>query len=283
MCTGLTRRRGPGAFTLVELLVVIAIIALLIAVLLPVLARAKQAANTVKCSANEKQIMTSLIMYTQEHKGHMPIPPGLGNFFNPASKSWDQSSMMYYMDPIRSGNGLGMIRYDAGSLWPYITPGANKNPTIAVKPVNENNILYQIMNCPAEPRNARVIFLSGNAGFERNFSYSWNVQMRPDSFGGMPAVPRINKIKGASHKILLIEELAPNDGAAFIHAVFGDPDDVPTFRHNGRGVFGFADGHVTSVDPTDMGFEKKTGSISQHARIVNPTRNNYYFLLHVEQ
>ncbi len=278
------RARTAGGFTLVELLVVIAIIALLIAILLPVLSKAKEAANTVKCAANQKQIMTAVIMYTQEHKGHMPIPPGLGNLFNPAGRTWDQSSMMYYMDntPPIPGNGLGMIRYDAGSLWPYLSPKANRNPTLAVNKMY-STVLEQIMNCPSEPRNARVIFLGGNAGYERNFSYSWNVQMRPDSFGGMPPVPRITRIKGGSHKILLIEELAPNDGAAFVQAVFGDPDDVPTYRHNGRGNFGFADGHVAAVDPTEMGWEKKSGSLSQHARIVNATRNNYFFLLHVEQ
>jgi prepilin-type processing-associated H-X9-DG protein/prepilin-type N-terminal cleavage/methylation domain-containing protein len=43
---------GSGGFTLVELLVVIAIIAILIAILLPVLNRAREQANKVKCMAN---------------------------------------------------------------------------------------------------------------------------------------------------------------------------------------------------------------------------------------
>src|SRR4051812_32919598 len=55
-------------FTLVELLVVIAIIALLIAILLPVLTRAKKAADMVACAAGQKQIMLAFMMYCQENK-----------------------------------------------------------------------------------------------------------------------------------------------------------------------------------------------------------------------
>ena len=65
------RRSIREGFTLVELLVVIGIIAILIGILLPVVRRARQSAQTTQCLSNIRQINQGVLAYVTDHRSRM--------------------------------------------------------------------------------------------------------------------------------------------------------------------------------------------------------------------
>src|SRR5260370_4006517 len=91
-----------AAFTLIELLIVIGILAILAAILLPVLTRAKSAAQATLCINNTKQLTLPWLIYARDHEDRLP--------YNVRGNALRKT--VARNDPLNSANGIMSWRPD---------------------------------------------------------------------------------------------------------------------------------------------------------------------------
>jgi len=222
-----------------------------------------------------RQIYMAMAMFAQDNKGYLPQPYLVGQ--TSMSSPTDPATPNIFAKTLawaqRAPGAAGHIdmRDDASPLWTYLKGEKSRE---------------QIMMCPGDQGEALFGHARDEVKWPRNSSYSLNrFMLRDQNKLGI----RLGSVQSAAQKIMIYEEMAPNDS----WCIMGNSvDDLPSPRHglrmrsnprlnpnsrdflNGSGNYGFFDGHVELIPVTRLIPPKPPGDVSLHWPLLPGDNNN---------
>lgn len=229
-----------GGFTLIELLVVIAIIAILAAILFPVFTTAQQSGKRARCISQIKQLVAANLSYADDNSGH--FVPAASDIAGQNLHRWHgvRTATDRDFDPTQ------------GPLWSYLgkSGGIKKCP------------LLPLLKSKAQAKNSA--YESGCGGYGYNYLYVGGTYYRNDQANAQRISSAMSDLAGPSRTVMFADAAMAcvNRGAiVLVEESFAYPPYLPDssgsvtsaelspsvhFRHAGRAVVGWCDGHVTT-------------------------------------
>ncbi|MBI4028496.1 MAG: prepilin-type N-terminal cleavage/methylation domain-containing protein [Verrucomicrobia bacterium] len=219
---GFATGRLRASFTLIELLVVIAIISILAALLFPGLKSAKESAAGIRCMNGLHQVSVAFQLYANDNDGWSPAI-----FDSVTSLSWSETlaSNSKYLPSLADGRETVMLCPSQKPRF-YIAPSGGHFYGMRVPPgAGITGSRFRITSSP--------IMSAASAG---------------------------NKDYGAADQTILLGDSVYGDAGSpsdyRYQFYFFIPDGAGFYmvhlRHQKRGNFAFADGHVQSLSRTDL-------------------------------
>ncbi len=279
-CRG--RRR---AFTLIELLVVIAIIALLIAILLPAVARAREAGRLAVCQSNTRQMVIAANAYASDHKDRIWFSFGWGRLGEPLDPGSPNSLYIpgtgqlykYCGDADKVGECPGnKRRSDRGrrAANPNTDP-TDRNMFNGDTDLNWDYTMVYRMEGAFTFTTTRAAHLINPAEFPAATRPPFNVtadKLKP--FTGLPLF--IEESTSFNNGIINSED--DPDSYNTTYGLWGGsrgslPGDQVTTRHNGVGTVSFMQGHAETMKAPKGSLETVREDIDLEADDVYVTSN----------
>ena len=210
-------------FTLIELLVVIAIIAILASMLLPALSKARQAAQSIKCVSNMKQMCLGANIYASENDNYLP-------------GSWDgcNAKTIDYGNNWGAANHADVVYWwgdDLGQNWMY--------------QVWKSGIDKAVFVCPSKTCDTSVADYKKNTEYLVGYSTPWKFYTL-----------NIGAAKRPTDQVIVLDSTIQQ---SYYLTAPGDANlDFTKAMHGDKWSLGFVDGHAESRKSSSLSNDDTT-------------------------